>query len=137
MSAGRFVVAIDHTETRIYKLDSDDGVAPVRITPYDPHNHLRHLHHKAGNFQGERAPENPSYYRRIAETLAGAAQILVIGHGTGASSTMAHLVRSLSQHHAEIADHIVGVMTADLSAATEPQLLAAAREFYAEQGEGA
>ena len=46
---------------------------------------------------------------------------------------MVYLVRYLTKHHGAIADRIVGAVIIDVEALTENQLLAQAREFYAQQ----
>jgi len=78
-------------------------------------------------------PKIPSYYEHLALILHNAGEILIFGNGTGKSSAMVYLVRYLTKHHGEIADRIVGAVIIDVEALTENQLLAQAREFYAQQ----
>ncbi len=89
------------------------------------------LHRMEGHGTGQRAPEEPSYYEAVAKTLAGADAILVMGHGTGKSSAMDHLVTYLTTHHPETARKITGAIRVDLQGRTDSQLLAEARTFLA------
>lgn len=124
------LVVIDHREARIFKTDLA-GAVPQKITPHDPGNNGRHLHYVQEDSNGQRRPEQPSYYRAIAETMRGAEGILIFGSGTGASSAMEHLLTELKTHYREIAEHVVGSVVVDEHHLSEEQLLAKAREFYA------
>ena len=55
-------------------------------------------------------------------------RIVLLGHGTGHSNAAAHLEEVLRAKHPEIHSRIVAMKTVDLSAITEPQLLALALE---------
>jgi hypothetical protein len=123
------LVAIDHHEAKIYQIGStsDDVEQPV-IRPYDPHHFLHHLAHKdQSRERGQRAPEDATFYERIAQAIAPASRIVVVGHGQGQSNAADHLTDYLGMHHREIYQRIVGELVADLSAMTAPQLLGLAR----------
>ena len=125
------LVIIDHHATRIYVVEPRDAT-PTRVEPYDPHGYQRHLVHRTeGRGTGQRAPEEPSYYEAVAKTLAGADAILVMGHGTGKSSAMDHLVTYLTTHDPETARKIAGAIRVDLQGRSDSQLLAEARTFLA------
>jgi hypothetical protein len=104
----------------------------VRITPYDPHGFGRHLHSAHEWTDGKRQPERKSFYEAVATTLQGAEQILLFGSGTGRSSAMEMLLDDLKAHHPDVAAKIVGSVVVDAHHTTENQLLAKARDFYAE-----
>jgi len=129
MTHPHMLVVIDHQETRVYDAEFSEAV-PSQLHPYDPRGELRHLHHTKGHFYGQRAPENPSYYERLASLLRDADEILIFGNGKGNSSAMVQLIRYLSKHHEDIAERIVSALTVDVEALTDNQLLAEAREFY-------
>ena len=129
MTHPHMLVVIDHQETRVYDAEFRDAV-PIQLHPYDPRGELRHLHHTNGHFHGQRAPEDPSYYERLASLLRDADEILIFGNGKGNSSAIVQLIRYLSKHHEDIAEQIVGALTVDVEALTDNQLLAEAREFY-------
>lgn len=123
------LVVVEHHEARLYHLDiqSADLVDHV-IRPYDPHHVLHHLSHKDHSRErGQRAPEDPSFYERIAEAVAQAGRIVVIGHGEGQSSAAHHLMESIHQHHPETFQKMVCEVVADLSSLTAPQLLSLGR----------
>jgi hypothetical protein len=60
-----------------------------------------------------------------------AAQILLFGSGTGASSAMDQLLAELDRHHKQVRSRVIGSVVVDEQHLTEDQLLAKAREIYA------
>ena len=129
-TAPHLLVVIDHQEAKVYHTEVV-GAVPERI-PYDPHGHGRHLHSAHEWTDGKRPHERKSYYEAVAKTLRGAEQVLVFGSGTGRSSAMEQLLADLKDHHSDVAGKIVGSVVVDAHHTTEGQLLAKAREFYAE-----
>ncbi len=125
------LVVIDHQEARVYRTEVH-GTVPERIVPYDPHGHGRHLHSAHEWTDGKRPPERKSFYEAVAKTLQGAEQVLLFGSGTGRSSAMEMLLADLKAHHSDVAGKIIGSVVVDAHHTTEGQLLAKAREFYAE-----
>ncbi len=120
------LVVITHHEARLYHLDA--LAAEDVLRPYDPHHFLHHLSHKdQSRERGQRAPEDPSFYRRIAEAMTSAGQVVVIGHGEGHSNAAHHLMGFLKLHHPDIFQKVTCERVADLSSLTPPQLLALAR----------
>ena len=130
-TAPHLLVVIDHQEAKVYRTEVV-GAVPERIAPYDPHGHGRHLHSAHEWTDGKRPPERKSYYEAVAKTLLGAEQVLVFGSGTGRSSAMEQLLADLKDHHPDVAGKVVGSVVVDAHHTTEGQLLAKAREFYAE-----
>ena len=130
-TAPHLLVVIDHQEAKVYRTEVV-GAVPERIAPYDPHGHGRHLHSAHEWTDGKRPPERKSYYEAVAKTLRGAEQVLVFGSGTGRSSAMEQLLADLKDYHPDVAGKIVGSVVVDAHHTTEDQLLAKAREFYAE-----
>jgi hypothetical protein len=126
----RLFVVIDHRLARIYQAELP-GSLPERIVPDDPDGAGRHLHNVDNDANGQRRPERKSFYEAVAKTLRGAEQILLFGPGTGASSAMVQLLAELERHHPDLAKRVVGSIAIDEKHATEPELLARAREFYA------
>jgi hypothetical protein len=125
------LVVIDHQEARVYRTEVH-GSVPERIVPYDPHGYGKHLHSAHEWTDGKRQPERKSFYEAIAKTLVGAEQVLLFGGGTGRSSAMEMLLADLKSHHPDLAGKIIGSVIVDAHHTTEGQLLAKAREFYAE-----
>jgi len=124
------LVVIDHREARIFRTESH-GTEPESITPYDPHGFGRALHYNQKDADGQRKPELKSFYEAVAKTLKGAAQILIFGSGTGASSAMQQLLFDLQHNHHDLSERVVGALTIDAHHTTDDQLLAKARDFYA------
>lgn len=130
-AAPHLLVVIDHQEARVYHTEVH-GAVPERITPYDPHGYGKHLHSAHEWTDGKRQPERKSFYEGVAKTLGGAGQVLLFGSGTGRSSAMDMLLADLKAHHPDVAEKVVGAVVVDAHHTTEGQLLARAREFYAE-----
>ena len=128
--AGRIVVVIDHHMARIYQ--DSGGSRPKRqvaMKPYDPHGFHRHLiHRKETHYEGQRVPEETSFYEQIAEDLKPANEIVLIGHGKGKSSALDFLVEYLKTHHSTIFPQVTATEVADLSALAEPEIEAIAKQ---------
>jgi hypothetical protein len=124
------MVVVDHHGAKIYRIDVTSGDASQRvISPYDPHHFLHHLTHKdQSREQGQRAPEDPGFYKRIGDVLAAGGRIVVVGHGTGKSNAAQHLTEYLRTHDRDTYLRIVREIGADLSATSTPQLLALAEQ---------
>ena len=130
-AASHLLVVIDHQEAKVYRTEIH-GSVPARIVPYDPHGYGRHLHSAHEWTDGKSLPERKSFYEAVAKTLRGAEQVLLFGSGTGKSSAMDQLMADLKAHHADVAEKVVGSVVVDAHHTTENQLLAKAREFYAD-----
>ena len=126
---GRIVVVIDHHSARLYQnaggasSESETSVKPA--DPYGFHHHL--IHRKEAHYEGERVPEDTAFYEQVAKDLAPAREIVLIGHGTGKSSALNFLTEYLKTHHPTISQKVVATEVTDLSALTEPQIEAIAR----------
>lgn len=86
----RMVVVIDHHIARIFKgLDGGGHPSVDAVRPYDPNGFHRHLiHRKEAHYKGEHVPEELSFYEEVAHALEPAQEIVMIGHGTGKSSSV-------------------------------------------------
>jgi hypothetical protein len=130
-AASHLLVVIDHQEARVYRTEVH-GAVPMSIVPYDPHGHGKHLHSAHEWTDGKRQAERKSFYEAIAKTLQGAEQVLLFGSGTSRSSAMEMLLADLKAHHPDVAGKIIGSVNVDAHHTTEDQMLAKAKEFYAE-----
>ena len=93
------------------------------IRPYDPHHFHHHLiHRKEAHYQGDRVPEETSFYAEIAEALASAGDIVLVGHGVGKSSAVDALLTHLKAHRPQLAQRVKGVEVLDLSALSEAEI---------------
>ena len=130
LAAPSLLIVVDHHETKIFHVDvaSEDASEHV-IRPYDPHHFLHHfVHEDQSREEGERAPEEPAYYEKIADAVALGGKILMVGHGVGKSNAAHHLTEYLRSHHSKTYQRIVREIVADLSSITTPQLLDLARQ---------
>ncbi len=125
----RMVVVVDHHSAHIYQLPFGSQ-AGVTIKPYDPHHFHHHLiHRKEAHYQGDRVPEETSFYEEVAKSLVPADEIVLVGHGTGKSSALDVLVEHLKNHHSELSRRVIATETVDLSALTPPEVEAIARRL--------
>ena len=125
----RLIVVIDHHAAHIFR--DLGGTRPQdagAITPYDPHHFHHHLvHRKEAHYEGERVPEETSFYEEVAAALASADEIVLIGHGTGKSSAVNVLQAYLNKHHLELSRRVKATEVVDLSALTAPEIEAIAK----------
>ncbi len=129
--ASRMIVVIDHHVAHIFRdIGGSRPLNEATIEPYDPHHFHRHLvHRREAHYQGDRVPEETSYYEEVAAALVPATEIILIGHGTGKSSAVEVLVAYLKKHRPEIFRRVTATETADLSSLTEPEVEAIAKRF--------
>jgi hypothetical protein len=125
LAAPDLLVVVEHHEARLYHLDIGSAdLADHVIRPYDPHHMLHLLSHKDHSHeQGQRAPEDHTFYERIAQAATLGGRVVVIGHGEGHSNAAHHLIEYARVHHPEIFQKMVCEVVADLSSLTAPQLL--------------
>ncbi len=125
----RMVVVIDHHAAHIFRdLGESRPQDAATIAPYDPHHFHRHLvHRKEAHYEGDRVPEETSFYQEVAAALVFANEIVLIGHGTGKSSAAQVLDQYLKKHHIELSRRIKATESADLSALTDPEIEAIAK----------
>jgi phosphoglycolate phosphatase-like HAD superfamily hydrolase len=123
------VVVIDHHSAHLYRdANAGSGQQDVEIKPYDPHHFHHHLvHRKEAHYQGDRVPEETSFYEEIAQALVPARDVVLVGHGVGKSSAVDALLSHLKAHHPELAQRVKAVEVLDLSALSEPQIEAIVR----------
>ncbi len=123
-------MVIDHHATRLYQdLGASRPEIEAIVKPNDPHGFHRHLiHRKEAHYQGERVPEETSFYEQVAKDLVPAQEIILIGNGTGKSSALEFLAQYLKTHQPTIFQRVIATETVDLSALTEPQIEAIAKK---------
>lgn len=126
----RMIVVIDHHTAHVYQdLGGSRPADKQNVPVYDPfhfHHHL--IHKKEAHYQGERVPEEHSFYEDVAKDLTTANEIVLIGHATGTSNAADFLRDYLKKHHPEISQRVIATESADLSAVTEPQIEALAKQ---------
>ena len=126
----RMIVVIDHHAAHVYH--DFGGSRPAdehKVHPYDPYNFHHHLiHRKEAHYRGERVPEEDSFYEEIAKDITPANEIVLIGHATGKSNAADFLKEYLQARHPEISRRVIATKSADLSAVTEPEIEALAKQ---------
>jgi hypothetical protein len=126
-----WLLVIDHHDARIYRSEIH-GSIPQRILPLEPEAHLR-LANDAKDFsRGKDKPDPNSFFKPLASVLQGGGQILIFGTGIGTSSEMEQFIAWFKLHHPDQAKRIIGSLVVDESHLTDDQLLAKARDFYAQ-----
>jgi hypothetical protein len=123
------IVVVDHHAAHIFR-DFGEGRSQdaVATTPYDPYHYHHHLvHRKEAHYEGDRVPEETSFYEEVAAALVSANEIVLVGHGTGKSSAVSILEEHLNKHHIDLARRVKATELIDLSALTEPEIEAIAK----------
>jgi hypothetical protein len=123
------IALVDHHGAKLYQLHSSSDQRAETIAPYDPHHFLHHLHHRDElREQGQRPPEDLTFYDKIAEALQKADRIVLLCHGTGLSNASNILAERLKKHHPSIYARIVRQAEVNTSAMTEAEILAYGRQ---------
>jgi len=125
-----WLLLIDHHEARIFRTEMR-GALPLQILPHEPDDYFRHAHNSRDFSRGREKPDPNSFFEPVAKALQAPGQILIFGSGTGTSSEMDQFIAWLKLHHPELARRIIGSLVVDEHHLTADQLLAKAREFYA------
>ena len=128
--SSRMIVVIDHHAAHVYKdLGGSRPADEHKAQPHDPY-HFHHylIHRKEAHYQGERVPEEDSFYEEVAKDITPANEIVLIGHATGKSNAAEFLKEYLKTHHPEISQRVIATENADLSAVTEPEIEALAKQ---------
>jgi hypothetical protein len=100
---------------------SPDDVEKSVIQPNSPHHKL---HSTVGTLGDGRVPEDQDYYHRVAQALAGASEILIVGP----AQAKLQLIKHIHAHDAALVSKVVGVETVDHP--TDGQLVAYARKYF-------
>lgn len=126
-----WLLVINHHEARIFRSEMR-GAVPELILPHEPEDYFRHAYNSKDFSRGKEKPDPNSFFEPVAKVLQAAGQILIFGAGKGMSSEMEQFIAWSKTHHPEVAKRIIGSLTVDESHLTQDQLLAKAREFYAD-----
>ena len=120
MSHLHAIVWIDHTKAIVMHISPDD-VEKSTIEPSHP-SHKVHAH--AGTLGSGRTPDDQDFLHRVAASLQGAKEILIVGP----AQAKLQLVKHIHAHDAELVDKVVGIETVDHP--TDGQLVAFARKYF-------
>jgi hypothetical protein len=122
-------VLIDHHGAKLYRIDQASNQQGETVRPYDPYHFLHHLHHRDEKRErGQRAPEDLTFYDKIAEALREANRIVLVSHGTGESNASQLLAERLKKQHPDVYARIVRQADVNTSAMTEAEVIAYARQ---------
>ena len=125
-----WLLVIDHHEARIFRSEIH-GAHAGRILPHSAKEYFHHARDSEEISRGKEKPDPNSFFEPVAKALQPAGQILIFGTGTGASSEMEQFIMWAKAHHPDMAGRIIGSLVVDEQHLTEDQLLAKARDFYA------
>jgi hypothetical protein len=81
---------------------------------------------------GQPKPDAAAFFGSVATALGETGKILVFGCGHGNSSEMDQFLTWATLHRPDLAVRIIGAVVVDEHHNTPAQLLAKAREFYAQ-----
>lgn len=126
----RLVLHLTHTHTDVFALEGD-AVEHAVLRPYGlwgSGENLSHRHDR--DIAGQRAPLDTDYLGRIAEAMRAADAVLLMGHGTGESDMRQVLLTYLQNHHRELLESVVGVVTLAEAHPSDEALVALAREHF-------
>ena len=121
MSRYHAVVWIDHQQAHVLHFTPDGAESQV----VHAHPGHRQTHHRKGATGGGKAPEDREYFDRIAGSLAGAAEILVVGPAQAGHE----FAKYLDKHAHDLAGKVMAVEAADHP--SDGELLKLARHYFA------
>lgn len=131
----RVVAAIDYRSTRIYAVDAPRHSRPEQVVAEDPgllnHNLYHHRNNPDGDYNVDRVA-TADYFRTIAEALAPAEKVLLLGHGSGKSNASVAFHTYLKDHAPDVAVKIVASVGADVDDITNNQLLQLGETYFGE-----
>lgn len=115
------IVWIDHHKAVVWNFNDDAQTKSIVKSP-DQHQrvHVRKVAHEGGH----ETPEEMQFFHDVSQTLAGVAEILVIGPAHAKDEFAAFLRKKFPQ----VAAKVVAVETADHP--TDPEILAYARKHF-------
>lgn len=123
------IVVIDHHSARLVRSAHGAGRTAATEEPYDPHGFHRHLiHRREAHYEGDRIPEDLTFFERIAQDLIEPGLIVILAHGQSKSDEGGLLLAYLQKHHPQVANKIIAIEHLDLSALSEPQIEAQIRK---------
>lgn len=125
------LVLIDHHQIRIFHSERHAAAADLFL-PHDPEEYFRHAPNSQNISRGQEKPDANSFFAPVVSALAHAREILLFGNGTGGASEMEQFSAWLGTCHPEISKRVIGTVTVDVHHLTDDQLLAKARQFFAQ-----
>ena len=124
------VITLTQAEAKVWATGVGKGALPEVI---EKPALAEHHHSRTDVKPVATAKEDPAtiaYFNSICGAVQSASEILIIGHGVGKSSAMLHFIQYAERKHPDVAKKIVDAIDLDVSALTEPEILAAARTWF-------
>ena len=128
MSNHHAAVWLNHTEARIFHVDAEALDGPVLYSVVTSPKAYITLHRKSDSENLPDAVENPSYYQAVAEALADADAVLVLGPCTA----KLELIKYAHGHDRQLEARFIGVTT--VHHPTHGQIAAYVRRYFAPAG---
>ena len=119
------IIVVTHGDVSVYRAPEFSRDSRQEFKTEDPHGFRRHLHHKGQEKDNPLQPNEEGYYGAVADALDGITRIVLISNAAGSSGSGSLFMRELKKRHHLVAENLVGELTLDLEALTEPQLIAA------------
>jgi hypothetical protein len=133
------LLTIDHHEAALWRQErpSEPLARVKRFHPHDPQHHRDNLHLKhSDDYQGQRAPEDPGYYKAIMKALQDEPAIIVVGDAKGRSSAMNVLRDFIERHQPSLLGRITAFVETDLHGLNEAGLREIAERYWQAAGSG-
>jgi hypothetical protein len=130
-SDAHWLMVIDHQQARLYRSEMRDSV-PQKVVPHSAHGHSLRTRQTLEFSRGQEKPDPAVFFSTVANALGDSAKVLVFGCGHGHSSEMDQFLTWATLHRQSLAQRIIGSVVVDEKHNTPGQLLARAREFYAQ-----
>lgn len=124
------VAVVDFRETTIFATDASPGERPAQIIAGDPKGRFHKIHHRAGNPKGIYEDDTSEYWREVAEALAPAGAILLLGHGGGKANASNQWVAYVEAHRKDVAAKVVADVRVDIDQLDERQVLRLAQYYF-------
>lgn len=133
VSGKRAVAAVDFHHARIYAVDAPSRSLPEKVTAADPWNLNHNVYHRAGNVDGtydiDRI-DTDDFFKTLAIALRPAAEVLLLGHGTGKANASHLLYQYLERHYSDVAAKVVADVRVDIDDITNDQLLRLGEMYF-------
>lgn len=124
------VAVITQHDAKVWADGLEPGTAPVVVHPpsEDEHRHVRTGEHSHGHHTDS---ANPVFFEAVVGAIGSAGHLLLIGHGHGKSSEVDRFKEFLDKKHRNLAAAVAADLHLNLQGMTEPEVLKAAREWWA------
>jgi hypothetical protein len=124
------VITLTQEEAKIWSTGLEKTSKPEKISAVDHNTHQHKLRQERRHKGPGLDPVTKEFFESVSTACKTAAEIVLLGHGSG-KADMAHNFQSyLKEKHPDIAKKIVGTIEADVAHMTEPQVLAQARTWF-------